>query len=177
MDCVSVCFNKQFLYFGIIKYSLWFSLLLWLAAHELQNHNKSINLTEALYLQWTLTLSGGFEVEGLEAPSKSRWVNDIHSVLALTLPVEGDSHDEDDHSDHPRSQTRVQRNINRVLHAWDTARNTHNTYLGSMGKLLFIVEIIYENMPNSTHLIRKFLNNLNKYLCNTCELPYINDYY
>lgn len=112
---------EQLLYLELYEYSLWLSPLFWLAAHELQNHNKSINLTEPLYLQWTLTLSGGFEVEGLEAPSKSRWVDDIHSILALTLPVEGDGHGEDDHSDHSRSQTRVQCNINRVLHAWDTA--------------------------------------------------------
>lgn len=59
----------------------------------------------------SLTLSGGLEVEGLEAPGQRRGVDDVHAVLAVVLPVQHDGHYEDGHGEDSSSKARVERHV------------------------------------------------------------------
>lgn len=51
-----------------------------------------------------LTLTGGLEAEGLEAPSQRGGVDDIDTVLALAPSVKSDSDDQKHNCHHPCSK-------------------------------------------------------------------------
>lgn len=63
-----------------------------------------------------LTLSGGFEVEGLESASEGRGVDDIDSVFALAPAVERHRYDEDGDGDGSCCQSRVQCHLAGAIH-------------------------------------------------------------
>lgn len=64
----------------------------------------------------SLTLSGGLEVEGLEAPGQRRGVDDVHAVIAVVLPVQHDGHYEDRHGEDSSSKARVERHVVGSVH-------------------------------------------------------------
>lgn len=64
----------------------------------------------------SLTLSGGLEVKGLEAPGQRCGVDDVHAVLAVVLPVQHDGHYEDRHGEDSSSKARVERHVVGSVH-------------------------------------------------------------